>query len=102
MLKQQGLPLPARLQKSKSDRKPKLKPWMKFYLSAFADLSSERSFGMSPGPIPVSQILHWAVRNRLTRREFEKLKYLIVRLDKTWMKWWEKESKKNDSKKAGK
>ncbi len=60
-------------------QQPEIPEDLQFYWLAFFDLSSERQIGMGIGPIPRSQIRHYAIEHDiLSRDEFEHF-YRIVR-----------------------
>lgn len=55
LYRKRGLPLPAGL------LPPKMLPGAQEWLSAFFDLSTERAYGFTVGPIPASAIRAWPV-----------------------------------------
>lgn len=64
------------------EKAPKLEGAMLLYWTAFTDLGSERSTGMSLGPIPRSKIKEYAVEElELDTRETDAFVYIIRKAD---------------------
>lgn len=56
-----------------------------FYLDAFWELCTERTFGMSEGPIPVSKMWQYAREYDLTISEQKAFVYIIKELDAAYI-----------------
>ena len=64
-----------------------------FFLLAFRDLSTTRSFGMSAGPIPWDRIMQWASWKGLNGALTETLVEVIGAMDAAWLEWQRKQEK---------
>jgi len=64
---------------------PDLDEGLEWYLAAFEELSSDRSCGMSPGPIPGWAIRRFARDCYLAADEEDDLTYLVRRLDAAFL-----------------
>lgn len=72
-------------------QEPELETWDHFYLRAFWDLSTERQIGAAVGPIPATKIDDYACRKGLDLSMMEAFKTIIRTMDRTYLKWLEKE-----------
>lgn len=67
---------------------PMLRPGDEFYLQAFFELSTERSFGMGAiGPIPWSRIIDYGQRAGLDKQMQDVLVRVLRTLDEEYLKW---------------
>jgi hypothetical protein len=92
-----GLPIPDAIADP-----PELDPGLQWYLSAFFELSTDRSMGFGPGPIPGMAIRDFAKWYQVTADEFDDFVYLIRELDAEWLDWTAKQSEKKSKAKPGK
>lgn len=76
-----NLPVPEKMK-----NKPMLRPDLRFFWMAFLDLSSERTMGMSEGPIPWSAAVSYANWHGLSHEETEDLWFLIGRMDEAYLR----------------
>jgi len=76
-----NLPIP-----EKFKNKPHLRPDLRFYWLAFLDLSSERTMGMSEGPIPWSRAVAYATWYGLSDEEVEDFWFLVGRMDEAYLR----------------
>lgn len=93
-----NLPVPEKMK-----NKPILRPDLRFYWMAFLDLSSERTMGMSEGPIPWSRAVAYATWYGLSDEEIEDFWVLIGRMDEAYLRKRaeEQQSKNNMASKGG-
>ena len=75
------------------DSKPSVIGW-EWIIQAYFDLSTCRTIGMSPGPIPWTAVDLWAERNALSATEYEELEFFIRRMDSKYQKLVREESEK--------
>lgn len=73
---------------------PELIRGAEFFLKAFRHLNSCRSFGMSLGPIPWSEILLYAKHNELDFEATNILVNVISSMDSAYLNW-QKETNSN-------
>ncbi len=74
---------------------PELLPYSEFYLRAFWELSTERQFGYTLGPIPISKLKEFCDRLSLDHVTSEVVKAVIRAMDGAYMEWVTEERKKN-------
>jgi hypothetical protein len=68
-----------------------------YHWQAFNSLTSERQYGMGPGPIPDSVIERYAIHDGLSRIEREVLMYVIRVVDNRYLHLVAEQSKKASS-----
>lgn len=65
----------------------------RFYIAAFWDLSTCRSFGMGIGPIPWRDIVAYARQARLAEDVASVFVYVIRQLDAEYLSWHREQMK---------
>ena len=73
---------------------PPLYPGDDFFLTAFYDLSTCRSFGESPGPIPWDKMVEYADRKELDPDVADAFISILRQMDSQYLKWYTTEMKK--------
>lgn len=76
---------------------PDIIPEATYYWAAFCDLQSERTYGMSVGPIPISRVRAYADVEGLSEDEWDFFRNVIRDLDNEHLKLM---NKKTDTKPA--
>ena len=90
-MKKHGIAIP----KSWSRKPPKHEYWMSFYMQAFEELSTERSIGLSLGPVPISSIWNYCDRYGIVDGYLVFENFIAI-LDQVYLKW------QNDAEKSSK
>lgn len=85
---QQG-PIPQRIQDA-----PDLEMGLEFTYQAFGKLTTCRSFGMGPGPIPWTAIDQYCSTYGVNGDHQEELEYLIERMDEAYLKYVNEKAEK--------
>lgn len=65
---------------------PELHMGLEIYLDAFFELSSSRSLGMGPGPIPWTAVQLYGEAIDLPPEQMSELHYFIPCMDEVWIK----------------
>lgn len=65
--------------------KPTLLPGLDFIWRAFWELSTDRNYGMSEGPIPWTAMNQWAMRYGIHGDEFNRFVILIKNVDMVYI-----------------
>lgn len=71
---------------------PEILPQAAYYWSVYCDLQSERSYGMSIGPIPVSAVKSYIESEGLSEEEGDFLWHVIREVDNEHLKLMNKRS----------
>lgn len=74
---------------------PDLLLGLEFYFRAFVDLTTCRSSGWSPGPIPWTDIHGYAIMNGLDEEEADTLHHHISKMDNAYLTQIEQKNKNN-------
>jgi hypothetical protein len=77
------------------ENRPVLSVGLQFYLTAFHDLSTDRHYGMSAGPIPWTAKAQYAKYYGLTSIETERFFTILDRLDADYLTNSQPKTKKN-------
>lgn len=83
-----GQPIPDKIKNA-----PEVLPGLEFYYVAFCRLSTERQIGMAEGPIPYYAARRFADEYGLDEADFERMWYLVSRLDQEYIRYREKQNK---------
>ena len=75
---------------------PEIAPGEVFYFEAFGDLSTCRMIGMTAGPIPWRDIVHYADRAGLDAEEAEAFTTIIRTMDRAWLDHQAEKGKRSD------
>ena len=74
---------------------PEIQHGDEFYLLAFHELSTTRSFGMGAAPIPWQHIASYAERSGLDREMTSAFHRIIRMMDQSWLDWAQSESERS-------
>src|SRR5690606_30486884 len=77
---------------------PVLSPGEDFYLKAFRDLTTCRSYSVSLGPIPWRDILLYAEYSGLEEDVIEPFIFIIRHMDDAYLKWSDSENERDKPK----
>ena len=81
-----------------AENEPDSYPGDIFYLTAFNELSSCRTFGEITGPIPWDKIVEYACYKKLEYEMIEPFVFIIRGMDNTYLDWIaEKQRKKTEA-----
>jgi hypothetical protein len=77
-------------------KEPIINPGDEFYLHAWFELDSERSSGMSIGPIPWSKIVEYGIFHGIDRDVLEPFIQVIRQMDAAYLKKREQQQRIDD------
>lgn len=79
--------------------RPELELGRRWYMDVFDELSADRSFGFGVGPIPSATIRQFIKDEKLDIEEGADLKYIIRKMDETYLKYQQEEADRQKDKK---
>jgi hypothetical protein len=74
--------------------KPRIDHGLEIYWKAFWECSRDRNVGMGEGPLPWSSVHTWGNRFGFVEEEFDRLVYILFKMDSAYMEERSKQQEK--------